>query len=125
MHMEPEAVASLSIIEIRKIFQIPGRKKKQRNKDSKVKLVFGSISDRDLVLGHAPNLPSDYLVEIVIPDYLQSSKRFLEKFAYKIRCRAREMHETNFSTSICMDDVERSIFPVSYTHLTLPTIYSV
>ena len=37
-------------------------------------------------------------------------KRFLEKFAYKIRSRAREIHETNFSTSIRMDDVERSLF---------------
>ena len=68
------------------------------------------MSDRDLVLGHSKNLPQDHSVEIVVPDYLQSLKRYMEKFAYRVRNRARTVHKTKFSTSIRMDDVEMSLY---------------
>ena len=109
--MEPEAVASLVIRDMRKIFQIAGRKKKKGNShENRVRVTFASIADRDLVLGHAMHLPKDHSVDVVIPDFLQPLKRYLEKFAYKIRTKAKEVHNTKFSTSIRMDDVEMSLF---------------
>ena len=108
--MDPEAIVSLNIVDIRKIFQVRGRKKKNGKKEEKVMITFGSMGDRDLVLGHCKNLPQDHSVEIVIPDYLQSLKRYLEKFAYRVRNRARTVHKTKFSTSIRMDDVEMSLY---------------
>ena len=73
-------------------------------------MTFASIAERDLVLGHAMHLPKDHSVDIVIPDYLQPLKRYLEKFAFKIRTKAKTVHKTKFSTSIRMDDLEMSLF---------------
>ena len=83
------------------MFQI---KKGKKNGGDRVRLTFGSMYDRDLLMSHAVNLPENSSVELVIPDHLQSLKRYLDRFAYQVRNRARA---------------------VSYTHLTLPTIYSV
>ena len=49
-------------------------------------------------------------MEVVIPDFLQPLKRYLEKFAFKVRERARTVHKTKFSTSIRMDDGEMSLY---------------
>ena len=73
-------------------------------------LLLGSMYDRDLIMGHASNLSEDHLIELVIPDYLQSLKKFLDRFAYRVRKRARDIHETRFSTAIRMDDEVQSLF---------------
>ena len=75
-----------------------GRQKKNGEENKKVMLTFGSMDQRDLVLGHSTYLPQDCSVEIVIPDYLQSLKRFLEKFAYKVRNKARTVHKKKVSS---------------------------
>ena len=101
----------LEILEIKKIFQIKGRRRRTgQRKDKKVRVTFGSIADRDFVLGHATYLPPDHSLEIVVPDYLLPLKRYLEKFAYKVRSKARDIHKTKYSTSIRMDDGEMSLY---------------
>ena len=61
-------------------------------------------------MSHAVNLPEDCSLDIVIPDYLQSLKRYLDSFAYRVRKRAREVHDTRFSTAIRMDDINRTLY---------------
>ena len=61
-------------------------------------------------MGHASNLPDGCSIDLVIPDYLLSLKRYLDRFAYKVRRHAKVSHQTKFSTSIRMDDVERTLY---------------
>ena len=69
MEMDPEAVRSLDIVSMKKIFQKPGQKAKN---GCQTIVTFSSVYERDLVMGHASNLPQDGALDIVIPDYLQS-----------------------------------------------------
>ena len=56
MEMDPEAVRSLDIVSMKKIFQKPGQKAKN---GCQTIVTFSSIYERDLVMGHASNLPQD------------------------------------------------------------------
>ena len=110
MGMYDDMIDSLDIREIRKMFQAGGVGRKTKKRVEKVKLYFGSMYDRDLVMGHAYNLPEEHSLELVFPDYLQSLKRFMDRFAYRIRKQARDIHETRFSTAIRMDDAQQSLY---------------
>ena len=105
--MDPGAVRSLEIMHLKRLYKRPGAKEAG---GCQTVVTFGSISDRDLVMGHASNLPDGCLIDLVIPDYLMSLKRYLDRFAFKVRRHAREAHETRFSTSVRMDDIEQTLY---------------
>ena len=109
LEMEAEAIEDLDVREIKKVFEKPAGRKKSSTKKNKVKLTFGSIYHRDLVMGHAVNLPEDSSIELVIPDHLQPLNRYLERFAYRVRKRGREVHDSKFSTAIRMDDADSTL----------------
>ena len=105
--MDTEAVRSLDIVAMKKIFQKPGQKAKN---GCQTIVTLSSIDERDLVMGHASNLPQNCSIDLVIPDYLQSLRRYLDKFAYKVRRHARVSHRTKLSMSIHMDDIEQTLY---------------
>ena len=107
MEIEPEAARSIEITNLKRLYT---REKGKSKNGCKTVVTFGSIQERDLVISHASNLPDGCSLELVIPDYLQSLKRYLERFAYKVRKYARDAHETRFSTSIRMDDIEQTLY---------------
>ena len=107
MEMDPEAVKSLEISSSKRLFKKPNAKSPNR---CQTVVTFGSIYARDLVMGHASNLPEGCSIDIVIPDYLLSLKKYMDHFAFKVRRHTRVSHQTKFSTSIRMDDVERTLY---------------
>ena len=40
-------------------------------------MVFGNLRQRDLVMTHVKNLPKDCSVEVVVPDYLAGTHKFM------------------------------------------------
>ena len=107
MNMDLEAVRGIQIVNLKKLFKRPTQKDKA---GCQTIVTFGSVYERDLVISHASNLPEGCTVDLVIPDYLQSLKSYMDRFAYKVRKHAREAHQTKFSTSIRMDDIEQTLY---------------
>ena len=113
MEMDPEAVRSLDIVRLKRQFKRPGRK---GDNGCQTIVTFGTVDERDLVISHSANLPKGCSVDLVIPDYLQSLKRYLDRFAFKVCRHARDAHQTKFSTSVRMDDIERTLY-LSLIHI--------
>ena len=100
-------------------------------------VIFDSVETRDAVRSAAANLansPDPCGLRLEIPQHLKSDFKVLENTAFKIR-KKNPGSKTNvkFSDEVMglvldfktTDSEWRTISPVSYTHLTLPTIYSV
>ena len=57
MEMLIDAAREIHLVEVKKVFQKPNKKKKE----NVTKITFGSIDERDLVISHASNLPEGLL----------------------------------------------------------------
>ena len=104
--MDQEAIDDLAVTSMKKIHV---NKKRKLKKNNQVKLTFASVADRDLVFGHAANLPDGFAVDITVPDHLLPLRRHLETFAFKVRKFSREISGLKVSTSIRFEDDSRSL----------------
>ena len=106
MKVDEEVLEDLIVQNIKRMH----RKGKNKDKaETRARITFGSIYERDLVMSFASNLPKDASVEVVIPDHLISLKRYLDNFAFKIRSHARENNLGKVSTSVRLEDSEQTL----------------
>ena len=93
MDMEEELANDLEIVDIKRHHEKIRPENKQKDgmpRNSKVKVVFGEMHERDVVLSHASLLKKGFGIDIVIPEFLAPLKRHLESFAYRIRKNAKD-----------------------------------
>ena len=100
-----DVVMDLQLEDIRPIHpkKLPAHRKNMEE-GKKVHVSLRDSHERDLVFSYTGNLRTPARLDIVIPEFLQSTKAKLEGLAYKIRKHARESNNKKVMTSLRLDD---------------------